>query len=68
VIVADVFSRKPEGLPVDHVVIRTHGLPNDELYFELEGRVAEVHRIGDAVAVRPADRAIFDGHQIGRRI
>ena len=68
VIVADVFSRKPEAIPVDHVVIRTHGLPNDELFFALEGRVGEVHRIGDAVAVRPADRAIFDGHRIGRAL
>ena len=60
VIVADVFSRKPERIAVDHVVIRTHGLPNDALYFALEGRVPELYRVGDAVAVRPADRAVFD--------
>jgi len=68
VIVADVFSRKPERIAVDHVVIRTHGLPNDSLYFALEGRVPELYRVGDAVAVRPADRAVFDGHTVGRRI
>jgi 2,4-dienoyl-CoA reductase (NADPH2) len=68
VIVADVFSRKPETIAVDHVVIRTHGLPDDALYFALAGRVPEVHRVGDAVAVRPADRAVFDGHTVGRRI
>lgn len=68
VIVADVFSRKPETIPVDHVVIRTHGLPDDALYFALEGRVPELHRVGDCVAVRFADRAIFDGHTVGRRL
>jgi 2,4-dienoyl-CoA reductase-like NADH-dependent reductase (Old Yellow Enzyme family) len=50
------------------VVIRTHGLPADELYFALQGRVPEVVRVGDAVAVRPADRAIFDGHRAGRAL
>jgi hypothetical protein len=53
---------------VDSVVIRTHGLPNDDLYFALQDEVPEVVRVGDAVAVRPADRAIFDGHRAGRRL
>jgi len=65
----DVYSRRFESVAnVDTVVICTHGLPNDELYFALQGKVSEVIRIGDAVAVRPADRAIFDGHMAGRRI
>lgn len=56
---------------VDHVVIRTHGLPNDTLYFELRDQLPEptpVVRVGDAVAVRYADRAIFDGHRAGREL
>jgi pyruvate/2-oxoglutarate dehydrogenase complex dihydrolipoamide dehydrogenase (E3) component len=53
---------------VQTIVIRTHGLPNDELYFALQEQVAEVVRVGDAVAVRLADRAIFDGHQAGRAL
>jgi 2,4-dienoyl-CoA reductase-like NADH-dependent reductase (Old Yellow Enzyme family) len=69
VTVLDVLSRRPEVLgAVDNVVIRTHGVPNDELYVALGGRVAELVRVGDAVAVRPADRAIFDGHLAGRRV
>ena len=55
-----------EGL--DAVVIRTHGLPNDDLYFSLKDEVPEVIRVGDAVAVRLADRAIFDGHRAGRAL
>lgn len=54
---------------VDTVVIRTHGLPNDDLYFSLlQDQVPEVVRVGDAVAVRLADRAIFDGHRAGRAL
>jgi 2,4-dienoyl-CoA reductase-like NADH-dependent reductase (Old Yellow Enzyme family) len=69
VTLVDVFSRWPDAVEdVDHVVIRTHGLPCDELYFALQGEVPELFRVGDAVAVRPADRAIFDGHLAGRRV
>jgi hypothetical protein len=49
-------------------VIRTHGRARDALYFALRGRVSELLRIGDAVSVRPADRAIFEGHLAGRRL
>ena len=64
----NLLSGKPHKLPVDHVVIRTHGLPDDALYLALKGRVQELVRVGDAVAVRLADRAIFDGHIAGRRV
>jgi hypothetical protein len=64
----DTLSLAMETVPADTVVIRTHGLPNDDLYFELRGRAPEVVRIGDAVAARPADRAIFDGHRAGRAL
>jgi 2,4-dienoyl-CoA reductase-like NADH-dependent reductase (Old Yellow Enzyme family) len=64
----DTLSLAMDTLPVDAVVIRTHGLPNDNLYFALRDQVPEVVRVGDAVAVRPADRAIFDGHAAGRAL
>ncbi len=69
VTLVDLMAGKTRVLSdVDHVVIRTHGLPNDALYFALKGRVADLHRIGDAIATRPADRAIFDGHLAGRAV
>jgi 2,4-dienoyl-CoA reductase-like NADH-dependent reductase (Old Yellow Enzyme family)/thioredoxin reductase len=68
VTLVDVFSRRPEVLEVDTVVIRTHGLPDADLYFALQRRVAQLLRVGDAVAVRTADRAIFDGHMAGRAV
>jgi 2,4-dienoyl-CoA reductase-like NADH-dependent reductase (Old Yellow Enzyme family) len=69
VTLVDVLSRQTETLNgVDSVVIRTHGVADAALYFALQGRVPELLRVGDAVAVRTADRAIFDGHMAGRRL
>jgi 2,4-dienoyl-CoA reductase-like NADH-dependent reductase (Old Yellow Enzyme family) len=65
----DTLSLRMETVvAVDSVVIRTHGVPDDRLFHELSGRVPEVLRVGDAVAVRLADRAIFDGHVAGRTV
>jgi len=67
VTLVDVLSRQTETLGgIDSVVIRTHGVADAGLYFALQGHVAELLRVGDAVAVRTADRAIFDGHMAGR--
>jgi hypothetical protein len=68
VTVADALTYQLETLPADAVVIRTHGEPEADLYFALQSEVSEVVRIGDAVAVRWADRAIFDGHTAARAL
>jgi len=68
VTVADVMSYAIETLPADHVVIRTHGVANDSLYYALLGEMPDVRRVGDAVVPRLADRAIYDGHLAGRAI
>jgi 2,4-dienoyl-CoA reductase-like NADH-dependent reductase (Old Yellow Enzyme family)/thioredoxin reductase len=68
VTVANVLSYAVESIPVDHVVIRTHGVANDALYRDLQGDVAEIVRIGDAVVPRLADRAIYDGHLAARAL
>jgi hypothetical protein len=69
VTLVDVLSRQTETLRgVDSIVIRTHGIADDSLYLALLGRVPELLRIGDAVAVRTCDRAVFDGHLAGRRV
>jgi len=63
-----LLSGKTERVEaVDQVVIRTHGLPEDSLYRALRGRT-QVVRVGDAVAVRNVDRAVFDGHLAGRSL
>jgi hypothetical protein len=69
VTLVDGLAGKPERIErVDHVVIRTHGVAEDGLYFALQAGVPEIVRVGDAVAVRWADRAIFDGHRAGRSL
>jgi 2,4-dienoyl-CoA reductase-like NADH-dependent reductase (Old Yellow Enzyme family) len=65
----DVFTRRPQVLDgIDRLIIRTHGAADDGLYHALRGRVPTVIRVGDAVAARSADRAIFDGHLAGRAV
>jgi hypothetical protein len=59
---ADVITQ------VDTVVIRTTGVPNDDLYRQLDGKVPELSLVGDAVSVRPVDRAVYDGHVAARAI
>jgi 2,4-dienoyl-CoA reductase-like NADH-dependent reductase (Old Yellow Enzyme family) len=68
VTVADVMSYAIDTLPASHMVIRTHGVANDSLYYALQGKVPDVRRVGDAVVPRLADRAIYDGHLAGRAI
>ena len=65
----DVLSSTMETITgVDTVVIRTNGLPEDSLFRSLRGKVPELHVVGDAVAVRPVDRAVYDGHVAARAI
>jgi 2,4-dienoyl-CoA reductase-like NADH-dependent reductase (Old Yellow Enzyme family) len=69
VTLVDVLARTFETIShVDTVVIRTNGLPDDALYHELAGTVPELVRVGDAIAVRPVDRAVYDGHLAGRAL
>jgi hypothetical protein len=66
VTLVNLLSGRTERLEsIDQVVIRTHGLPEDALFRALRGRT-QVVRVGDAVAVRNVDRAVFDGHRAGR--
>ena len=41
---------------------------NDELYLALTGRVPNLHRIGDCVAPRKLDHAIYEGELAGREL
>lgn len=69
VTIVDTLSRRLEKVEhVDTVIIRNNGLANDELYFVLGGKASELIRVGDAVAVRCTDRAIFDSHVAGRAV
>jgi mycofactocin system FadH/OYE family oxidoreductase 2 len=50
----------------DTVVLAAGNASQDQLYFELKGKVKELYRIGDCVAPRKTDMAIVEGHRVGR--
>ena len=50
------------------IVLAAGSESTNQLYFDLEGKVAEVYRIGDCVAPRKTDMAILEGHRVGREI
>ena len=54
--------------PYDAIVLAMGQKADDALYLALKGNVEELYRIGDAVAPRKVDMAIWEGHRIGREI
>jgi hypothetical protein len=58
--------RVVEG-PVTAILI-TGRRANDDLYFALKGKVKELHRVGDCLAPRLVNSAIYDGHKVGREL
>jgi mycofactocin system FadH/OYE family oxidoreductase 2 len=53
---------------VDTIVLATGQKANDELYFALKGAVENLHRIGDCLAPRKLDHAIYEGELAGREL
>jgi dimethylamine/trimethylamine dehydrogenase len=53
---------------VDAVVLATGRLPQNALEPELEGRVAQLFVVGDALAVRTWAAAAFEGHKFARLV
>jgi len=65
----NLYTGAPEQIDgVDTVVLATGPKANDELYFALEGEVEDVRRIGDCVAPRKLDHAIYEGELAGREL
>jgi len=52
----------------DSIVLAMGNRVEDRLYHELKGRVKELYRIGDCVAPRKIDMAIWEGDKVGRMI
>jgi 2,4-dienoyl-CoA reductase-like NADH-dependent reductase (Old Yellow Enzyme family) len=65
----DVFTEAQRVISgVDALVLSTGRLPEDGLARRLEGRVAQLFTIGDALAVRPFAAAAYEGHKFARYI
>ena len=65
----NLYTEAPETIEgVDTVVLALGPKANEELYFQLKGTLAELHRIGDCVAPRKIDHAIYEGELAGREL
>jgi len=54
--------------PFDTIVLAMGQKADEDLYMNLKGTVPELYRVGDCVAPRKVDMAIWEGHRIGREI
>jgi len=56
------------ALPYDTFIIARERISSDSLYSELQGKLAEVHKIGDCAEVGTIKKAIHGANDIARRI
>jgi mycofactocin system FadH/OYE family oxidoreductase 2 len=69
VTVFSLYTGAPDTIEgVDTVVLATGPKANDDLYFALKGEVENLHRIGDCLAPRKLDHAIYEGELAGREL
>ena len=68
VIVVDRFTEGERELLADAVVLGTYERPAQELYMALKGQVPSLFRIGDCVAPRRIEQAIFEGRRVGEQV
>ena len=69
VTIYNVYSGKENIIKdVDSVVFSWYAQANDGLYKELKGRIANLYRIGDCLAPRRMEQAIYEGDNIGRSV
>jgi 2,4-dienoyl-CoA reductase-like NADH-dependent reductase (Old Yellow Enzyme family)/pyruvate/2-oxoglutarate dehydrogenase complex dihydrolipoamide dehydrogenase (E3) component len=65
----DVYTERERTiLKIDAVVLATSRVPVAELAWDLEGRVAQLYTVGDALAVRPFATAAYEGQKFARCI
>jgi NADPH-dependent 2,4-dienoyl-CoA reductase/sulfur reductase-like enzyme len=55
-------------IEADTIVLAAGATPDQKLYEDIKGRVAEVHCIGDCIAPRKIREAITEGYRIGSEI
>ena len=69
VVVFNLYTGAPETIEdVDTIVLAAGAKANDGLYLALKGQVENLHRIGDCVAPRKLDHAIYEGFVAGREL
>jgi len=65
----DIYTHEPVYFEdYDTVILDMGNVAEEDLYFQLKGRVKELYRIGDCVAPRGIDMAVFEGRRVGERL
>jgi thioredoxin reductase len=64
----DVHTEAERTHPADAVVLVTGRVPQDGLARALDGKVAQLFTIGDALAARPLAAATYEGQKFAREI
>ncbi len=54
--------------PLTLAVMATPQVANDSLYHQLQGKVKQLHRVGDCIAPRRVEHAILDGERAARSL
>jgi 2,4-dienoyl-CoA reductase-like NADH-dependent reductase (Old Yellow Enzyme family) len=68
VTVFDILTNDEEVREVDSVVLVTMRLAEDDLGSSLDGEVAQLYLVGDALAPRGLFEAMYEGHRFARLI
>jgi len=64
--IVNIHTMEMTEIPADSLVTITGKIPNDQLYLELEGKIKELYKIGDARNPHSMGEANRDGHFVGR--
>jgi pyruvate/2-oxoglutarate dehydrogenase complex dihydrolipoamide dehydrogenase (E3) component len=68
VILRDVHTGEERREAADAVVLATGRVPQDGLARALEGKVAQLFTVGDALAARMLAAATYEGHRFARLV
>jgi Pyridine nucleotide-disulphide oxidoreductase len=66
--VVDIWTHEARTIPADTVVVNLLRKPHDELYLALRAEGIPVKRIGDCVAPRRIDEAVYEGMELGLQV
>jgi 2,4-dienoyl-CoA reductase-like NADH-dependent reductase (Old Yellow Enzyme family) len=66
--IVHLYADQEHRIDADTVVLVGPRLPNDDLYLQLVRDRRRVHRVGDCVAPRSLDHAIYEGFLAGREL
>ncbi len=64
-------AKRKQVIPYDTLILSQRfgeRITNDSLFGELQGNVAEVHKIGDCLQVRGIKEAIWSANEVARKI